>query len=70
MFSLLKNKLRERQMTNKAYANFLGISEKALQNKMNGVSSFTLPEMEKTSKYLFPEIKVEALFFDQEKEIA
>ena len=67
MFTILKNKLTERQLTMKAYAKFLGISEKALQNKMNGVSAFTLPEMEKTSKFLFPEIKVEALFFDQEE---
>ena len=70
MFEYLKENLRSIPLTMKAYSQFLGITEKALQNKMNGTSRFTLPEIEKTSKYLFPNIKVEKLFFDQEEQKA
>ena len=68
MFELLKSEINKKQITMKAYSQFLGVTEKTLQNKMNGVTDFSLSEIEKTSKYLLPEIKVEKLFFDQQDE--
>ena len=61
-FMHLKEALRKRNISNKAYAEFLGVSEKTIQNKMNGETEFTLSEVTKTMKIIFPEYAMEYLF--------
>lgn len=65
MFDNLRDELIKKPLTMKSYAEFLGVSEKTLQNKINGVTDFTLSEVEKTCKFLFPKIRVETLFFSE-----
>lgn len=62
MFENLRRAVTDKPLSMKAYAEFLGVTEKTLQNKMNGVTEFSLAEVEKTSKYLFPELKIDYLF--------
>ena len=62
MFENLKNALYQKPMTMKSYASFLGVTEKTLQNKLNGTTKFTWDEVERTSVFLFPDIKIECLF--------
>lgn len=62
MFKNLRQALTDRKITMKAYAEFLGITEKTLQNKMNGITEFTYAEVERTSKFLLPEYKIDYLF--------
>lgn len=61
MFNNLKTAIQDRSMTLKAFADFLGISEKTLQNKLNGVTEFSLGEAEKI-ELLFQKYKREYLF--------
>lgn len=61
-FMHLKEALRKRNISNKAYAEFLGVSEKTVQNKINGKTEFTLSEVTKTMKIIFPEYAMEYLF--------
>lgn len=68
MFDNLRNGLQEKKITMKSYSQFLGITEKTLQNKMNGITAFSLPEVDKTMTYLFPEYKLEYIFDRCEKE--
>jgi len=66
MFKNLRQALSDRKMTMKAYAEFLGVTEKTLQNKMSGITEFTYAEVERTSRFLFPQYKVEFLFAREE----
>lgn len=66
MFKNLRHVLNARGITMKSYAEFLGITEKTLQNKMNGVTDFSYPEVEKTSRILFPEYNWSYLFAREE----
>lgn len=54
--------LRERKITMKAYAEFLGVSEKTIQNKMSGRTEFTLDEALKTCSIICPEYKLDFVF--------
>lgn len=62
MFKNLRQALADKGITMKAYAEFLGVTEKTLQNKMNGVTEFTYGEVERTSKFLLPQYKIDYLF--------
>lgn len=62
MFKNLRQALTDKCITMKAYAEFLGVTEKTLQNKMNGITEFTYDEVERTSKFLFPQYKIGWLF--------
>lgn len=62
MFKNLRQALAERGMTVKAYAEFLGVSEKTISNKLNGSTEFTFDEVERTSRFLFPQYKIGYLF--------
>lgn len=62
MFKNLRQALAEKGMTMKAFAEFLGVTEKTLQNKMNGITEFTYDEVERTSRFLFPQYKIGYLF--------
>lgn len=62
MFKNLRQALADRNMTMKAYADFLGVTEKTLQNKMNGVTEFTYDEVDRTARFIFPQYKISYLF--------
>ena len=44
-----------------------GISKRALKNKTNGVTAFTLPEAASIHNLVFPECGFEYLFFQTQK---
>lgn len=66
MFKNLKEALRTKGITLKSYAEFLGVTEKTLQNKLNGITEFTFSEVEKTTRILFTEFKWDYLFSKEE----
>lgn len=68
MFRNLRQALAEKKITMKAYAEFLEITEKTLQNKMNGITEFTYAEVERTSKFLLPQYKIDYLFARADEE--
>ena len=48
MYKNLTSVLKSKNITNKQLATVLGISEKSVDNKLNGRTDFTLPEYQKT----------------------
>ena len=62
MFKNLRQALADKGMTMKAYAEFLGVTEKTLQNKINGVTEFTYDEVDRTARFLFPQYRIDYLF--------
>ena len=62
MFKNLRQALAKKGITLKSYAEFLGVTEKTLQNKLNGITDFTYSEVEKTTRILFPEYRLDYLF--------
>lgn len=58
----LRDLLSSRNISLKSYAEFLGVSEKTIQNKINGNSDFLYSEVEKTKRLLFPEYELAYLF--------
>lgn len=51
-----------KKITMKAYAEFLGVSEKTVQNKVYGKTEFTLGEANKTCSFICPEYKMDYVF--------
>lgn len=62
MFANLKNVLYQKGITEKQYADFLGVEEKSVQNKLKGITDFTYAEFQKTCTVLLPEYKADYLF--------
>lgn len=62
MYKNLVKILNEKKITMKAYAEFLGISEKTVQNKIYGRTEFTLGEATKTCSFICPEYKLDFVF--------
>lgn len=62
MYYNLRNALKQKSITHREYAEFLGVSEKAVSNKLNGNSDFTYSEYRKTCKFLLPEFSPDYLF--------
>lgn len=62
MFRNLANILSNKKITMKAYAEFLDVSEKTVQNKMKGITEFTLEEVMKTCTVICPEYKIDYVF--------
>ncbi len=62
MYMNLANILNDKKVTMKAYAEFLGVSEKTVQNKMKGITDFTLGEAMKTCAVICPEYKMDFVF--------
>lgn len=62
MYSNLKNILYQKNIAVKQYAEFLGVSEKTAQNKLQGVTAFTYPEFKRTCTLLLPEYNADYLF--------
>lgn len=61
MLCNLENLLHTKGITQKAYAEFLGVNVKTVKNKLNEKTDFTYPEVLKTQQYLFPEYRMEYL---------
>lgn len=62
MYKNLTNILNKKRITMKAYAEFLGKSEKTVQNKIQGKTDFTLGEAMKTCAIICPEYKMDFVF--------
>lgn len=62
MYKNLLKILSDRKITMKAYSEFLGVSEKTIQNKVSGRTEFTLREAIKTCSLLCPEYKLDFVF--------
>lgn len=62
MLNNLKTVLKTKRITNKAFAEFLGVSEKSVQNKLDGCTEFTYSELKKICKFLLPEYNPDYLF--------
>lgn len=58
----LRDALRRKNITLKAYAEFLGVTEKTLQNKINGKTDFSYMEFKRTCDLLLPEYNPAYLF--------
>lgn len=64
MFTNLRTALYRKGISVKQYAEFLGVGEKTVQNKMKGETDFTYPEFKKTCSLLLPEYNADYLFTD------
>lgn len=62
MYHNLVHELKKKNITNKAVAELIGISEKTFFNKVNGASEFTLTEAMSINDNLLPEFKLGYLF--------
>lgn len=62
MYKNLIRILNEKKITMKAYAEFLNISEKTVQNKIYGRTEFTLGEAIKTCSFICPEYRMDFVF--------
>ena len=62
MYKNLRDTLTMKNISVKDYAEFLGISEKSVLNKIKEDTDFTYPEYRKTCKFLFPEVNPDFLF--------
>lgn len=66
MYKNLLKILSEKKITMKAYAEFLEISEKTVQNKVYGRTEFTLREATRTCSFICPEYKMDYVFEREE----
>ena len=62
MFANLKTALHQKGITEKQYAEFLGVEEGSVRRKLKGVTDFTYLEFQKTCNLLLPEYKADYLF--------
>jgi transcriptional regulator with XRE-family HTH domain len=62
MFENLRNELSKKRISNKAVADLIGCTQKTLDNKLNGVTEFTLSEILLISDNLLPEFELRYLF--------
>lgn len=62
MYKNLARILTDKKITLKSYADFLGVSEKTVQNKIHGKTEFTLGEAVKTCSFICPEYKMDFVF--------
>lgn len=66
MYKNLIEILRKKGITNRAYAEYLGITEKSVWNKLQGKTEFTLGEAQRTC-LLLPEYKLDYIFAPEEQ---
>lgn len=62
VYKNLREALRAKNITLKGYADFLGVSEKTVLNKINQETEFTYTEFKKTCNDLLPEYNPNFLF--------
>lgn len=70
MYSNLRLLLASKNISIKKFADFLDVSEKTAQNKLNGATAFTYPEVCKIKEYLFPEYDLDYIFETKEEKRA
>lgn len=58
----IRNVLLVKGISNKAFADFLDVSEKTAYNKLMGETDFTYPEAERIMETLLPEYNAKYLF--------
>lgn len=71
-FKMYKNLVRilsEKRITMKSYAEFLGVAEKTVQNKVYGRTDFTLSEAMRTCSVICPEYKLDFVFEKDELDV-
>lgn len=68
MFINLRTALYKKGISIKQYAEFLGVGEKTIQNKIKGTTDFTYPEFKKTCTLLLPEYNADYLFSESSSE--
>lgn len=68
MFSNLRAALYQKGISMKQYAEFLGVGEKTIHNKMKGLTDFTYPEFKRTCTLLLPEYNADYLFSESDAE--
>lgn len=61
-YPVLTAEMAKRQITKKAVAKRLGICEKTMHNKFNGVTEFTWPETCVIRDTFFPDMSKDELF--------
>ena len=61
MFANLRIALQRKNIAIEAYARYLGVTAKTVNNKMSGETEFTLSEVQATMK-LLPEYNIDFLF--------
>lgn len=61
MYNNLAEILKRKGITNKTFADYLGVTEKSVWNKIQGKTEFTLSEALKTCA-LMPEYKMDFVF--------
>lgn len=67
----LKNLLEEKNVSYKDLAELLNLSEKSIYSKITEKTDFTLPEIKKIHKFVFPQYDIQYLFAsDQYNETA
>lgn len=62
----VKKALESKNISMKAFAIFLGVSEKTVANKIAGVTDFTFPEARRIKRDLLPEFDYDYLFAREE----
>lgn len=62
MYNNLAKILKDKKISMKAYAEFLGVSEKTAYNKMQGITEFMLKEALKTCTIICPEYRIDFVF--------
>ena len=62
MFPNLARELKNKGITYRAVAGLIGCTEKSVQNKMSGVTDFTLSEVLLINENMFPEYELKYLF--------
>lgn len=62
LYPILVGEIAKRNIKRKSVAQALGITEKALYNKIIGKSPFTWPEVRTIRKCFFPDIPSDVLF--------
>lgn len=70
MYLNVKKALETKNISMKAFAAFLGVSEKTVTNKITGVTDFTFPEARRIKRDLLPEFDYEYLFANNEQKTA
>ena len=58
----IKHVLASKSIPTKAFAEFLGVSEKTAYNKLMGITDFTYPEAERIMEIMLPEYNARFLF--------
>lgn len=66
MFKNLEKVMNLKKISNKDLAELLDVSNKTIRNKLSAKTAWTLPEIKKMGKFLFPEYKMDWLFATDE----